>query len=369
MGIDFVNRFFTTLNAWLFRHRSALVILTSFLMIILLVFYLGWWETAAILFLKFGLGAKIAGAKTFTHAVIKAGGKKAIAAATAGMLAKRHIIDIISRFFAENSIKRYRRNLLLVIKMKIEEIKHSTLVKKLKALGSMLLSVPAIYFFWTKVLTAAIQKFVYALLLPLITLIWNLLASSLNFVSFILQILMLNIFLDTLKKYRWGKKIIGLVDGVIELIGKLLNLINKIFTLIGVDPRSKLIAFSNRFNRWLESILDRELSRIMKIQSHRDRYLNAVEALSEKRYLYRVSKSEKKISYTREVKRLFREKVLRERSWREIREERQKRWTAERSGSRSAIYRRVLSGRSRRSALLLPFHTAEISRKQALRDR
>ena len=351
-----IDQFFLRLRNWTYAHRSALVIVVSLILILLLIYWLGWWETLGILFLKFGLGAKVAGAKSITHAIVKAGGKKAIAAATAGMLAKRHIIDLISRFFAEHSVKRYKRNLLLLLSSKYDEIKNSTPVKKIKAFGSMLLSVPLIYFFWTKVLGTAIQKFVYALLLPLITLIWRLILTSFNFLGFLFEILMLNLLLDALKNYSWGKKFLELIDAVIRLIGRMLNLLNTMLGYIGLDPKGWLIKFSIRFNRWLESILDKGLSKITKVQRRRDRYVNAVEALSEKRKLYLLAKEDKKISYWRYTRKLFKQKILRKKGWREKREERAKRWKEPKAGSRNAIREKIADNRKRQSALLLPYH-------------
>jgi hypothetical protein len=356
MHNETIDRLFDRLRAWSYRYRSALVIVVSLGLILLLIHWLGWWETLGILFLKFGLGAKVAGAKSFTHAIIKAGGKKAIATATAGMLAKRHIIDLISKFFAEHSVRRYKRNLILVLSGKYDEIRHSTLAKKIKAFGSMLLSVPILYFFWTKVLGTAIQKFVYALLLPLLTLLWRLIVSSVNFLGFVFEILMLNLLLDALKNYRWGKWLLSLVDYAIYLTGRLLNLLNTLLGFIGLDPKGWLVKFSIRFNRWLESILDKGLSKLMHLEKHRDRYVNAVEALSEKRHLYRMAKQEKRISYWRTTQKLFKQKVLKEKDWREKRAERAKRWDKKRKRSRTSSYTIIEERRRKRSALLLPYH-------------
>ena len=357
MNKERVNHFFISFRAWTFRYRSALVILVSLSLILLLIHFFGWWETLGILFLKFGLGVKVAGAKSFTHAIVKAGGKKAITIATAGMLTKRHIIDHLSKFFAEHSIKRYKRNLSLVLKKKFDEIKHSTPVKKLRAFGSMLLSVPMIYFFWTKVLGTAIQKFVYALVLPMLTLLWNLILTGINFLGFIFQILMLNLFLDTLASYSWGKKIISLVDDIIRLIGKILGHINTLFGYIGLNPKAWLVKLSNRFNRWLESILDKGLSSVAKIQNRRVRHINAVEALSGKRYLYAQSRRSKQMSYWSYSRNLFEKKVLKKRDWRERRAERARLLEGEKQNSRSAIRQKMLLKKKRKETLLLPYRS------------
>lgn len=364
MDKEQIEHYFARLKRWVYRFRSALVITISFAFIFLLVFWLGWWETLGILFLKFGLGAKVAGAKSFTHAIIKAGGKKAIATATAGMLAKRHIIDLVSRFFAEHSVKRYRHNLTLLLRRKYDEIRHSTPVKKIKAFGSMLLSIPLIYFFWTKVLGTAIQKFVYALLLPLITLIWRVILSSFNFLGFLFEILMLNLLIEALKNYSWGKKLIALIDSIIHLIGKILNLLNTMLGYIGLDPKAWLIKGSIRFNRWLESILDKGLSKISRVQKRRDRYINAVEALSEKRKRYLLAKEDKKISYWRYTRKLFKQKILREKSWRTKREERARRWKRAKTGSHNAIQERIAAKRKRQNTLLLPYHKVSMKKRK-----
>ena len=313
---------FLNISAGIYRYRFGLIILLSFAFVALLIHYFGWWEVIGILFLKFGLGAKVAGAKSFAQAIVKAGGKKAIALATAGMLTKRHIIDILSKFFAEHSIKRYKKNLTLVMKKIFEEIKDSSPVKKLRAFGSMLLSVPIFYFFWTKVLGTAIQKFVYALVIPLFTLLWNFIMGSINFLGFLFQILMLNLFFDTLANYSWGKKIITFVNSTIHLLGKILGLFNKLLAQIGLNPKKWIVKFSNYFNRWLESILDKGLNGVEKLQKKRERHVSSAKALTDKRYLYAESKKAKQISYWNYARELFDEKVLKKRDWRKNRKAR-----------------------------------------------
>jgi len=351
MSKETPQSFLSRIKRWAATYRSALVIALSFLFILLLVYWLGWWETAGILFLKFGLGAKVTGAKSFTHAIIKAGGKKAIAVATAGMLAKRHIIDLVSRFFAEHSIKRYRHNLILVLGSKFNEIRYSSPAKKLKAFGGILLSIPLVHFFWTKVLGTAIQKFIYALLLPLLSLLWRLILASVNFLGFIFEILMLNLLLDALENYYLGRKFIALIDYTIHLIGTLLNLFNNILGYIGLNPKIWVVRFSIRFNQWLETLLDKGLSKITRVARRRDRYINAVEALSEKRYLAIRTKCEKKISFWHYTKKCFKEKVLKQRVWRERRRQRQARW------EKKVLHASGKIKRKKYTALRMPYHT------------
>ena len=354
MAIPEMNKpSFLTVKAWLHKHLTGMLMLLSFTVIVSLVYFFGWWEMLGILFLKFGLGAKVAGAKTFTHAIIKAGGKKAIVIATAGMLTKRHIIDIVSKFFNEHSVERYKKNLILVVKIKIMEIKESSIAKKIKAVGSTLLSIPVVYFFWTKVLGTAIQKFMYALVVPLVSATWGLLMVSINFLSFIFQVLMLNIFIETLARYKVGKIFILIIDKVVELTAKVLNILNTILSFIGVNPKAWLIKFSNKFNKWLESIIDKGLSPIGKLYNRRKRYINAVESISEKRYIYQESKKDKKRSYWQYIKKLYRKIVLKKRDWRESRVER---WEGKKTSNRHTMRKKIEAKRAKGEVLTLPFH-------------
>jgi len=357
---------YLSLKAWIQQHIVALLLLLSLVSILFLIHFFGWWEALGILFLKFGLGAKVAGAKTFTHAIIKAGGKKAIAIATAGMLAKRHMIDLLSRYFAEYSVNRYKKTLTLILKQKIDEIRHSTLIKKLQAFGSMLLSIPMVYFFWTKVLGTAIQKFVYALMLPIFSLLWNFILTSYNFIGFLLQVLMLNLMLDTIARYKIGRTLIEIIDNIVRIIGKILDLLNAILKLIGINPKAQLIKLSNRFNRWLESILDKGLNPINKLENKRARYINAIEEISERRYLTAQNRRVKKISQWSYIKILYEKKVLKKRNWRENRVIRAENSYRERKNSSNAIRKRVLNKRQKRSALCLPYHIKEKGSKGTL---
>ncbi len=341
------------LHPWVETHKPALIILTALFLIVFIIHFFGWWEALGLIFLKFGLGANVAGAKTFTHAIIKVGGKKALAFATTGMLAKRHIIDIFSKFFTEHSVNRYKKNLLNVLKKKIDELLHSPPLQRLRALGASLLSVPIVYFFWTKVLGTAIQKFVYALVVPLFTMLWNFLSAGFNFLSFIFKVLMLNILLDALSHYTWGKKILYLVDKIVELIGKLFALFNLLLVYIGLNPKRWLIRLSQKFNRYLESILDSGLSPIEKVQNRRDRYINIVEIISVKRFLYMQKKSEKKVSFWRQTRKLYEQKVLKQKGFKEIRELRvQQRRVRE---EKTIAYRRKINFRKKRERIALQY--------------
>jgi len=353
------NHSLLTLKSWLHKHLTSILMLLSLVTITFLVYFFGWWEMLGILFLKFGLGAKVAGAKTFAHAIIKAGGKKAIVVATAGMLTKRHIIDIVSKFFAEHSIDRYKKNLIVVLKLKIMEIKESSIAKKLKAVGSTLLSIPIVYFFWTKVLGTAIQKFMYALVVPLVSAIWGILMTSLNFLSFLFQVLMLNIFIETLGKYKVGKVFIDLIDKAVELTAKVFDIFNSMLSIVGLNPKTWLIKLSNKFNRWLESIIDKGLNATSKLYNRRKRYVNAVESVSEKRYIFKQRKKDKKSSHWIQIKKMYKKIVLREKLWRDSREKRVKRWEGKNISNSHNIREKVKLKRAKGEALTLPYHISQ----------
>jgi len=349
---------------WSKSNKSVLIILTTLLLIILLIHYFQWWEVIGILFLKFGLGAKVTGAKTFARAVAKAGGTKAIAVATAGMLTKRHIIDISSKFFAEHSVEKYKKNLIKVFSIKIDEFKKSSLMKKVQAGIVLLFSIPGVYFFYTKVISVAIQKFVYALIVPVFTLVWAFIKGSFNFIGLIFEIIALNVFLDAISKYEWGKTFLKWIDKLVYFIGDLFNLLSKLlkwfFALFGINfnPKNYLVAKSLQFNRWLEKIIDKGLNKVMKIERKRDRYVNVVEAISEKRRLFSQKKKDKKVSFWKTFKYNFKKKVFKHKTWIEVREEKilERRKRVEKTFNYKRLERIKNKNQKRRHALVLPFH-------------
>lgn len=312
-------------NAWSRKNKAFLVVIITLILITIGMSYLDWWEMFGILLLKFGLGAKVAGAKTFAKAVAKAGGKKAIAGATAGMLLKRHLIDVASKFFAEYSVARYKKNLAAYFGLLWSDIKKLTIMQKFKRFGLSILAIPGMYYFWSKFVGTAVQKFVYWIFVPIVTLIWNIMVSSLTFLTntlvFILEILFLSSLLDALDKFTWGKKFLGWIDKGIGYIGKLLNWINFLLIKIGIDPKAWLIRLSNKFNKWLENKIDKGLSKIMRIQSRRNRYINGIEKISEKRFIYAQKKCDNKVSFWKNTKKIFSKRFFKKIDWRENRKE------------------------------------------------
>jgi hypothetical protein len=352
---------------WIKAHKSFIVILTTLIVSVGLIHYFGWWEALGILFIKFGLGIKVSGAKTFARAVAKAGGKKVLATATAGMLLKRHLIDVVSKFFAEHSISRIKDSAKMVLKLKLKEFKETSFMKKLQAFGAFLLSIPGVYFFWTKVLSVAIQKLVYGFMFTLLTFIWNFISGMFNVLGFILEVLALNVLLDAISSYKWGQVIIKGIDSIIYFIGDIFLYINRFikwfFSLFGItfDIKGFVISKSIQFNEYLVSILEKGLTKITKIQNKRDRYVNAVEKISEKRFIYYQERRDKKVSFMKSVKESFRKRISKKKTWREKREEKlekQKekrlRTIAERR-KKAILENKKRKQRNKGSALVLPY--------------
>ena len=350
--------------SWSKKNRSVVIILTSLLLLLLLIHYFDWWEVIGILFLKFGLGVKVSGAKTFARAVAKAGGTKVIAISTVSMLTKRHIIDISSKFFTEHSIEKYKKNLIGVLKIKLEEFKQSSMMKKIQAGIVLLFSIPGVYIFYTKVISVAIQKFVYALIVPIFTLLWAFIKGSFNFIGLIFEIIALNVFLEAISKYEWGKTFLKWVDKLVYFIGDLFNLLSRLlkwfFSLFGINfnPKSYLISKSLQFNKWLESIIDKGLNKILKIEKKRDRYVNVVESISEKRKIFVQKKMDKKVSFWKTFKYNFKKKVFKHKDWRELREERciKRKERIEKTLSYRRLDNINNKNKKRKHVLILPFH-------------
>jgi len=314
---------FENIIIWLENHIVAVLVILGLVFVIGLFKYLHYWDAIGLLVLNLGLGVKLGGAKTFAMGVAKSGGKKALAMTTAGVLLKRHLIDVMSKFFAEHSVGRYKANIVTVFKMKMQDIKDSTPVQKAKAVGSTLLSVPLFYFFWTKVLGTAIQKFLYALIYPLFAGLFNFIATGFSFISsfiaFIFQLTLLNYLITWMEKRPIGRAMINWVMTTIGFLGDILNLVNSVFKVVGVDPKHRLVIWSINFNRWLERIINKDLNARDKLIQRREIHRTSREMLLVKR---EARKEKEKESLHKKAKTFFDEKVLKKRDWRKAREKR-----------------------------------------------
>lgn len=306
------------------RNNLVLILSLAFVATVIGVFhYLGWWEAIGLVILNFGLGIKVKGATTFAATVAKSGGKKALAMTTAGVLLKRHIIDLTSKFFAEHSVSRYKTNITKLVKIKFNAIKNSTPMQKAKAIGSTLMSIPILYFFWSKVLGTAIQKFIYALVLPLFTALINFIMTGFSFIAgligFILQLTLLNMIIDKMERNRFGKAFLHAVMKIFSFFGDILNYINKGFILIGLDPKHWLVIKSIQFNRWLEKVVNKGENARTKIRIRREIHMNSRERILHKRAL---RQEPPKPKMKKKVSELYRLKVKKRLTWKEKREKR-----------------------------------------------
>lgn len=306
---------------------SANLVLISVLLILGLILgmfhYLEWWDAIGLLILNLGLGVKLHGAKTFAVAVAKSGGKKALAMTTAGVLLKRHIIDLASKFFAEHSVGRYKKNIVRIVKMKFDNLMASTPMQKAKTFGSTILSIPIIYFVWSKILGTAIQKFLYALVYPLFIWLFDFIAHGFGFItsaiSFILQLTLLNYLINWMERRPFGRAVINWVSTIFVILGDLLDFANKLFQFVGLDPKHKLIVWSIQFNRWLERIIHNDLNGRDSLIARRRMHLTSREMLVLRR---KARKEKEKESLNKKFRNFYDKKVLKKRTWQEKREER-----------------------------------------------
>lgn len=282
------------LKIWLNLYKKVLLIVTVSLLIVILIYIFGYWEILALIFIKFGLGIKLKGITTLAGAMVKIGGKKALVYSTMGMLLKRYLIDVFSKFFIKHSVTRYKNTLIHIIHLKINDVKNASIIKKINAIVGLFLSIPMIYIFWTKFLSVAIQKIAYAFIYPLLSFLFSLLSYSFTFLSSffttIFEILLLGFFIEYMKRFYFGKEILKKVDNFFRLIWKLIIFIDSILNHFHLSPRTQLIIYSNKINKKLEEYIDKGINSINKITRNRLRYVSIIEKISQKRFYYQKSK-------------------------------------------------------------------------------
>jgi len=311
-----------------FVNENKVLFLTLFLVILLIcvIYYLEWWEIIGLFILKTGLGIKTHGAKTLGKAIINAGGKKVIISTTIMVLLKRHAIDSFTKYFTEHSFSRYKNNTLYYSKMKMKELKDSPPAKKIKVIGTSLMSIPIVYVFWTKVVSTAFQKLLYAAVIPFFSTLFDFISIGYNIgvslVTFLFQVTMLNYFIDWISKYKYGEMFIDGVTKVIKSLGNLLDFLNLLISKTGFNPKHFMIVKSIKFNLWLENKLYKHLNKRERILKHREIHINSREEILIRRNEYKENRRKKDIPFKKKVKQIFREKVLKEKNWREKRKER-----------------------------------------------
>lgn len=273
---------------WTKDHKKGFFGLIAMTTSIFIVYFFEFYESIGLLFIQFGLGIKLTGVKTLAGAILKMGGKKALVYSTIGMLLKRHALDVSSKFFVEHSVSRYKDNLVILMKMKIEDIKRAPLVQKIKVSLTTFFSIPIVYLFWTKFLGATIQKIIYAFIYPLFTLLMSMLTVGLQFFAsagaFVFELLMIGVFIEIIKGFTFGKKILSYVDKGIVFVFGLIIWIEKKLNRYGVSPKQHLINVSKKINSYIENIIDKNISFIDKLERNNMRYVNIVEELSQRRH-------------------------------------------------------------------------------------
>ncbi len=305
------------------KHRMLVISLVTVGIILALATWLKWWEVLGLLILKFGLGIKVKGATTVAATIAKSGGKKALLITTTGVLIKRHVIDLGSKFFAEHSIARYKKNIVLLIKYKIKKIMQSSRAQKIKLIFKSISVLPAGYFVWAKLLGTALQKTLYALVAPVIAILWDFALQGLNFftgiVTFIMQIAILNIFIERMYNNRFGIWVIKWVTKLFEFLGCILEYLNRISTWMGFDPKHTLVTTSLKFNRYLEGLIYKDNNSSMRLKFRREVHKTSREKL----IIERAQQKEQPISLVKQAKEKYRIYVSKNLTYKERRKKRQ----------------------------------------------
>lgn len=303
------------------KHFKALLIVAIIIGIGLIFYIFKWWEAIGLFVLKFGLGIKTAGAKSFAVAVAKSGGKKALMLTTGGVLLKRFIIDTVSAFITEHSVSRYKKNVGLYLKYQIKRLIASTWIQKIKGIILTLTAGWSLQFVVLKVIGSMAQKVLYAVFASLVSLI----SSSMNFVwnvvSFFIQVKLLGMFIDFMEKYQVGKDVIKYAVKLGSIIGRGFNWVNATLVKIGFDPKHWLIKHSIRFNRYIELKIYKDRNAHQLVQVRRKIHINDRELI----YCVRAARVEARIkqpSNMQKVRELYRLKILRKKTWQEKRAER-----------------------------------------------
>jgi hypothetical protein len=282
--------------------------------ILLYIFYvLSWFELLGLFFIKTILGFKIGGVKSFGKALLRIGGKKVLLLSTAGMLLKRHIIDLSSKFFTEHSVQRYSESIKKIAIMQFNKVRYSSLSKKIQGFFALLLSIPLISFFWTKVLSAVAQKLLYKMFYPIFLMIFTFLKNSFSFIgglfTLFFQLLFIDFFSNLFRRSKLGKSVIAVFSFLFSLFGRVLSFFNRLLILIGIDIRHLLISYSITINKWLENIIYKKYSKRKRILIKRELRSSARGVLMKKRKAYVVFKKKKTQSIGKIVKSfLFRKK-------------------------------------------------------------
>lgn len=289
----------------------------------------------------------IATKKTFLSLVKKIGYKK-LFVSIFWVIFKRFLIDQVTLYFKKHSLKRFKNNLVQVLKLKLQEVKNTTVVKKIVALFSFLLGGSFFYYFLTtyigKILIGLLQKVFYVLILFLgkfITLVFGL--TVFIFTS-IIQIFFVVKVINYIEKF-W---IVQLFYSIVTFIfRKTLNIVDFAF---GTKIHLNLIKLSRRVDKYFASILDKNFTIYEVVQRKRDRYINSYEYISVQRERYILKKREQNNTIVlKYYDKILKKYLFKKKTWREKREEnlkkRENRYSNKRRNSKKEV---------RKNKLLLP---------------
>ncbi len=285
--------------------------------------------------------------KTFLSLVKKVGYKK-LFVSIFWVIFKRFLIDQVTLYFKKHSLKRFKRNLIEVVELKLEEIKNTTVVKKVLAFVSLFVGGSFFYYFLTsylgKILIGILQKIFYVLILFLgkfITLVFGL--TVFVFTS-IIQIFFVVKLINYIEKFWIIKSFYSIVTYIFR---KILNIIDFAF---GTKIHLNLIKLSRRIDSYLASILDKNFSAYEVVQRKRDRFINSYEYLSIQRERYILKKREQNSSTVLKYYDKFLKKYIKkEKTWKEKRVDYKNQKEQRYSKKRKRLRREV-----RRNKLLLP---------------
>ncbi|GGD36147.1 hypothetical protein GCM10012288_07680 [Malaciobacter pacificus] len=208
--------------------------------------------------------------KTFLTIVKKIGYKKFFISII-WVIIKRFFIEQVTNYFKKHSFERFKKNFLEVLKLKANEIKNTTFMKKIAAVLYFFLGGSFFYYILTtyigKIIIGLLQKVFYVLILfigKFLTLVFGL---SIFIFSSVIQIFFVIKIINYIERF-WIVK--AFYSSVLYLFRKILNIFDFVF---GTKIHLNLIKLSRRVDEYFASILDKNFSAYEIIQRRRDRYI------------------------------------------------------------------------------------------------
>jgi len=255
--------------------------------------------------------------KTFMTIVKKIGYKK-LFVSIFWVILKRFLIDQVTNYFKKHSLKRFKRNLLEVLDLKLKEIKNTTIVKKIVATTSFLLGGTFFYYILTtyigKILIGIFQKIFYILILFLSKFITLIFGLSVFIFSSVIQIFFVVKVINYIEKFWIVKTFYAFVTFVFR---KMLKIVDYTF---GTKIHLNLIKLSRKIDQYFASILDKNFTIYEVVQRKRDRYINSFEYISVQRERYILKKREQNnASVLKYYNRVLKKYLYKEKTWKEKR--------------------------------------------------